>query len=81
MTTTKEIVTMLDIHGRTVHVPMDDIVTLVAGDLFRFFGMNGDAILEMRKQYCLRRGAFPATVESIKEMFDGPDKSSTSRDA
>lgn len=37
---------------------------------FKFFDIGIDGIFELRKQYLVRNGKLPMTVESIQKIFD-----------
>jgi hypothetical protein len=62
-----------DIHGNIVTVSGDKVIMALAKDGGNIlFGMNFDAILELRKQYLYRHGTLTITKESIKAVYERP---------
>jgi hypothetical protein len=62
--------TFTDINGMPFEVEPVDFYRQLSATGFKVLGFDMPALLELNKQYCLRRGPMPPTPESIREVFE-----------
>jgi hypothetical protein len=60
---------MIDVNEKVVCVSYDMLLEALIQQSFKIYGMNMPELLEVRKQYLLRRGSLPITIEKIKKTF------------
>lgn len=56
--------------ARTIAIQDIDLYEQLQRQNFRVFGLDMPSILEMRRQYLLRRGPLETTVGSIRATFE-----------
>lgn len=59
-----------DVEGRPFTVEELDFYKQLQSKSFTLFGMTFPCLLEMRKQYQIRRGPLPPTIEDIRKAFE-----------
>jgi len=69
MSTEKTYFVFTDMEGASFAVEALDFYEQLKAQSFKLFGMSFSALLEMRKQYIIRCGPLPPTVESIQKIF------------
>jgi len=64
-----DLVMLKDVNGQWVFIYRDTIFQALIANKASLWGMDLDAIQELRKQYLLRDGPLPVTAENIKKVF------------
>lgn len=63
-------ITFTDCNGKPFTVELYDFCQQLRNNGFLLFGMDLQCLLEMRRQYMLRGGELPPTMQSIQKAFD-----------
>lgn len=56
--------------GKRVNVTLPEVLAGMEKSNTKFFGLNIETIVALKKEYHLKGGKEPITVESIKETFN-----------
>ena len=65
-----EYFTLIDAHGKPFVVESLSLYEQLKNGGFKLFGFDMPTILELRKQYMLRRGPLESSPETVKRAFE-----------
>jgi len=68
--TDKKYITLIDKEGLEVEVDDTQILKKISENLLTIMGFSLECIIELRRQYLIRHGTKPPTVESIRKVFE-----------